>query len=225
MAAERVQAELNYIFTARRGNKWSIAATNNGLLGFWLPSITPEKIEQLNQLEDAIALCSDLGLDTSELCIPTKLATLVSTQTTAAEAELTKLKYSRAQIKAVVDTLKHLPHLQTTTTMSLRSQYFWFLSVKAIFPILMVRAIATGVSLELLRPLIERYLDPTDPVAHPQPLLTGNDLIRELNLKPSVLIGKLLTEIQIARVESKISTPQEALHFATFVLQTWSRNE
>ncbi len=215
IAAERVQAEFNYIFTANRGNKWLVAAVESQLLKFWLPSIDGDKIKQLDLVEEAIYFCKSLGLEMPEISILSKLATLVSTEATTAEAELTQLKYSRSQIKIVTKTVKYLPQLQTMTdTMSLREQYFWFLEVKEIFPVLMVRAIATGVKLELLKPLIERYLDPTDLVAHPQPLVTGNDLIKQLNLKPSAIIGRLLTEIQIAQIESKVSTSQEALEFA-----------
>lgn len=226
VAAERVHSELNYIFTATKGDRWLIAAIENGLLDFWLPNIKLDNIEQLNCLEPAIQLCSNLGLALSELSILSKLATLVSTEPSAAEIELTKLKYSRSQIRAVVKTVQNLPHLQTMTNpMSLREQYFWFLEVKDIFPVLMARAIATGVKLELLKPLIERYLDSTDLVAHPKPLVTGNDLIRELNLKPSSLIGTLLTEIQVAQIESKISTPQQALDFAVAILTRSSTTE
>ncbi|MGL5792793.1 MAG: CCA tRNA nucleotidyltransferase, partial [Waterburya sp.] len=38
IAAERVQAELNYLFTAPQGNQWLAAATEDGLLQVWLPS-------------------------------------------------------------------------------------------------------------------------------------------------------------------------------------------
>ncbi|MDJ0596228.1 MAG: CCA tRNA nucleotidyltransferase [Pleurocapsa sp. MO_226.B13] len=220
VAAERVQAEFNYIFTATQGNKWLAAAEADGLFKFWLPSSDRAKIEQLDRVEDGIKFCSNWGLDLSELDLLSKLATLVATDAIAAEAELTQLKYSRVQIKAVTKTVKYLPQLQAMTSqMSLRQQYFWFLDVKEIFPVLMVRAIATGVALELLKPLIERYLNPADPVAHPQPLVTGNDLIRQLKLKPSPLIGKLLTEIQLAQIESKISTRQQALDYAVSLLQ------
>ena len=220
IAAERVQAELNYLFTANNGNRWLGEATNDGLLQFWLPNINRAKIEQLDRVEDAIRFCSDLGLKLPELSILSKLATLVSTEAIAAEAELTQLKYSRAQIKAVTKTVKHLPQLQAMTSpMSLREQYFWFLDVKDVFPLLMVRAIATDVSLDLLKPLIKRYLDPSDRLVYPQPLVTGNDLIDRLNLKPSPIIGTLLTEIQIAQIESKIATPQQALDLATTLLK------
>ncbi|MBE9043530.1 CCA tRNA nucleotidyltransferase [Pleurocapsales cyanobacterium LEGE 10410] len=227
VAAERVQAELNYIFTAPQGNKWLISAIEEGLLQFWLPTIDRAKIEQLGTIERGIEFCLKSGVrfssvkDTSELTILAKLATLVALEPATAEAELTQLKYSRAQIKAVTKTVKSLPQLQQMTEqMNLREQYFWFLEVKDIFPILIARAIATGVSLAMIIPLVQRYLDPSDRVAYPQPLVTGNDLIRELNLKPSPLIGKLLTEIQIAHIESKISTPQQAIEFAGSVLRS-----
>ena len=219
IAAERVQAELNYIFTAPQGNKWLAAAIEDGLLRFWLPSIDRAKIEQLEAVENGIKFCLDSGLSLAELPILAKLATLVALEASVAETQLTQLKYSRAQIKAVTKTVKHLPQLQKMTRqMSLREQYFWFLETKDVFPILVVRAIATGVSSEIINPLIERYGDPSDQIAHPRSLITGKDLIRELNLKPSPVIGTLLTEIQIAQIESKISTPQQALDFAASLL-------
>ncbi len=216
IAAERVQAELTYIFNAPHGNKWLTAAVSDGLLKFWLPSINQQKIEELNSVSKGIEYCLRSGLNLPELNILAQLATLVADQPASAEAELTRLKYARNQIKAVVKTVKYLPQLQQMKNpLALREQYFWFLAVKDIFPILIARAIATGVALESIEPLIKRYLDPTDQVAHPQSLVTGNDLINQLNLKPSPVIGKLLTEIQIAQIESKISTPQQAIDFAS----------
>ena len=221
IAAERVQAELNYIFTAPQGHKWLVSAIADGLLEFWLPSINSSKIEQLKTLTEGMEYCFRLGLDLPELAIFAHLATLVAAEPAIAEQELSKLKYARAQIKGVVKTVRYLPQLQQMSNpMSLREQYFWFLAVKDIFPVLIVRAIATGVSLKIIEPLIERYIEPTDPVAHPQSLVTGNDLIKQLNLKPSPIIGKLLTEIQIAQIESKITTPQQAIEFANSLLQT-----
>ncbi len=223
IAAERVQAELNYMFTTFQGNKWLIAAVEDGLLQFWLPSIDRNKTEQLDKVENAIAFCSNLGLNLPELSILGKLATLVSTEELTAEVELNKLKYSRNQIKAVAKTVKHLPQLQTKKKdMTLREQYFWFLDVKDIFPVLIVRAIAIGVSFDLLKPLIERYLNPKDIIVYPQPLVTGNDLIRELDIKPSPIIGKLLTEIKVAQIESKIATFQEALNLSASLLESWN---
>ncbi len=221
IAAERIQAELNYIFTAPQGNKWLAAAIEDGLLEFWLPNTDRVKLKQLDSVAQGIKYCLEFGLKLPELPILAKLATLVSDDPNTAEAELTQLKYARAQIKAVTKTVKYLPQLQQMTNpLSLREQYFWFLEVKEIFPILISRAIATGVPLETIDPLIQRYVNPIDQVAHPKCLVTGNDLIRELNLQPSPVIGQLLTEIQIAQIESKISTPQQAIDFADSILRS-----
>ena len=150
-----------------------------------------------------------------DLVILAKLATLVSPQPDLAIQELEQLKYSRSYIRAVVATVKYLPQLQQMSEdISLRELYFFFLAVKDIFPILIVRAIATGVPETITTPLIERYLNPQDRVVYPQSLVTGNDLIQELKIKPSPAIGKLLTEIQIAYIEDKISSQTEAIEFA-----------
>ena len=234
IAAERVQAELKYIFTTPQRNKWLAAAIEDGLLKFWLPSAAA-KLEQLDAVAKGIDFCLKSGLELPELTkstqapcfqrgvlltVVTFLSALVANEPEAAEAELIRLKYSRAQIKAVTKTVKHLPQLQQISSpMSLSEQYFWFLEVKDIFPILIARAIATGVSVTILTPLIQRYLDSRDPIVYPQGLVTGNDLIRELNLKPSPIIGELLTKIQVAQIESKISSPPQAIEFAKSILE------
>ncbi|MEO1693175.1 MAG: CCA tRNA nucleotidyltransferase, partial [Cyanobacteria bacterium J06631_6] len=221
VAAERVQAELNYLLTAPQGNKWLTAAIADGLGKFYLPDSDRVNSEQLEAIESAIQLCTVNGVGdranfkSAELIILTKLSALVSVQPALAEVELSKLKYARSQIKAITKTVKYLPQLQQATEpMSLRSQYFWFLATIDVFPLLVVRAIALQVAPEIIDPLIERYLDPADLVAYPQCLVTGNDLMERLKLQPSRLIGELLTEIQIAQIESKINTFQQAIDFA-----------
>jgi len=221
VAAERVQAELNYLLVAPHGNKWLAAANEDGLLNFWLPKSVQVDIAALEAITTGLEGLLEIGGDQSELKILTKLSVLVTSEPDLAEAELTCLKYARHQVKAVTKTVKYLPQLQQMTqTMSLREQYFWFLEVKDIFLLLMARAIALETPKEIINPLIDRYLDPTDPVAYPQCLVTGNDLLRELNLKPSRLIGELLTEIQVAQIESKVTTYQQAIDFANAILRS-----
>jgi tRNA nucleotidyltransferase (CCA-adding enzyme) len=221
VAAERVQAELNYLITASQGDQWLATAIESGLFSFWLPNSQRVDLAQLDAITRGIEFCLESGLEIPQLAILAKLSAVVAEVADTAEAELTNLKYARTQIKAVVKTLKYLPGLQQMTQqMSLKEQYFWFLAVKDIFPILITRAIALVIPRRIIDPLIERYLDPTDPVAHPQCLVTGNDLMRELNIKPSRTIGELLTEIQVAQIESKIATPQQAINFANLRLQS-----
>nr|WP_269087118.1 hypothetical protein [Moorena bouillonii] len=113
--------------------------------------------------------------------------------------------------------MQHLPQLLSYTTakdIPLRDQYFFFLNVGAVFPVVALLAVARGMAVDTIAPLIEHYLNPNDQVAHPTPLVTGKDLIKSLKLSPSSKIGELLTEIQIARIEGNIDSIKGALEFA-----------
>ncbi|MBD2741995.1 CCA tRNA nucleotidyltransferase [Coleofasciculus sp. FACHB-1120] len=146
-----------------------------------------------------------------------KLATLLSPVAEAAEAELLNLKYSRAEIRAITTALKLLPQLQSSQ-MSLGAQYLFFREAGQVFPVILVLALADGVSVAELTPLINRYLTPDDPVAHPAPFVTGKDLIQTFNLPSGPQVGQFLTAIGIARAEGKISTPAEAIKLVSQLL-------
>lgn len=153
-----------------------------------------------------------------------KLASLLAPDLAQAESELLNLKYSRAEIQAALTIIKFLPQLQTvgvTAGMSCREQYFLFQAVGAVFPALMVRSLAADVPLSVLSALIERFLDPEDPVAHPVPLVSGQDLMTNLRLSPGPQIGQLLAEIQLARAEGLICTPADALQLAAKIAQLY----
>ncbi|MGK7894352.1 MAG: CCA tRNA nucleotidyltransferase [Xenococcus sp. (in: cyanobacteria)] len=220
IAAERIQNELNYLLASPLGNQWLQTAWEDGLIDTWFTELDREKFAQIATIETVQQYLtqkwSNFGATMPKYVMSAKLSSLVSANPETAELELENLKYSRSQIKAVVATVKHLPKLQNLqSAMSLRQQYFFFLEVKNFFPILALRALVTGVAKDIILPMIERYLNLNDPVAHPQPLVSGKDLIKRLHLKPSPLIGELLTEIQIAHIEGKIFTPEDALGFAT----------
>ncbi|UBF29445.1 CCA tRNA nucleotidyltransferase [Kovacikia minuta CCNUW1] len=161
-----------------------------------------------------------------------KLTNLLSADPPQAEAQLRRLKYSRNEIQAVSTILKFLPQicpagnsspkcpsLQPESVcealvLSLRQQYEFFQSVGATFPAVVVLAIAAGTPMEAMIPLVQRFLNPDDPVAHPIPLLSGQDLMAGLNLSPGPRIGQLLAAIQLARAEGKIVTAEEAMAWA-----------
>ena len=159
----------------------------------------------------------------------TKLVSLLSIDPDLAEAQLRRLKYSRTDIQAVGIILKALPELTAKSGinaevgaassrlepgLSLRWQYTFFQTVGATFPAVALLAIASGVAQEEVMPLIRRFLDPTDPVAHPQALLTGQDLMIALDLLPGPHIGQLLAAIQLARAEGKVETTEMAVALA-----------
>ena len=223
VAAERVQTEVKYLLAAPQGSRWLISAGEDSLLQPWFTKLDRDKFRQLKQIN---SIANSLGqkyhdslFNQADFLSLAKLATLVSQEPGQAESELLKLKYSRRQLRTVLGVVKHLPQLQSLTTqLTAREQYFFFLATKEFFPILVIGAIATGVEEKLLTPLIENYLNPHNQIAHPQTLVTGKDLIQMLHLKPSPLIGTLLTEIQIAQGEGKIKTVEDALQFASYLL-------
>jgi len=159
-----------------------------------------------------------------------KLTSLLPLETTEAESQLRRLKYSRTEIQIVSTILRCLPQLcaakdvDTVThwnlqpfaqlDLSLRSQYEFFQAAGATFPAVAVLTIALGTPPDAIAPLMDRFLTPDDPVAHPTPLLTGQDLMTALNLPAGPRIGQLLAAIQLAKAEATITTPAEALQLA-----------
>ncbi|WP_250122798.1 CCA tRNA nucleotidyltransferase [Chroococcidiopsis sp. CCMEE 29] len=229
VAAERVRVELGYLLSSSAGTLWLITAWEDGLLATWFKSATQEQLAQVAAVDRAAVVLAQswhtLGWELSQLVREplkttwlsiAKLTCLVNKQPEVAEAELTQLTYSRAEIRAVSTALKLLPQLKVLSTqMSLREQYFLFRTAGSVFPTLAVLAVANGISVEAITPLINRYLTPDDPVAHPTPLVTGNELMQALNLRSSPLVGELLMQIQLAYIEGKISTPAEAIELAS----------
>ncbi len=237
VAAERVQTELNYLLSSPQCSLWLAAAYKDGLLSFWLPHATESKLKRVAQVDRAFSL---LGSKWGEVktrlqtsvnnnalsgIALAKLATLVADEVAVAQEQLWRLKYSRGEVRAVSNTLQHLPSLISlpNSPLSVREQYFLFLGVGNAFLILVLLVIATWLEkkvisdnqcLTLLIPLITSYLNSNSQVAHPKPLVTGNDLMQSLSLSPSPQIGTLLTEIQIARLEGKINNFSEAIQFA-----------
>jgi tRNA nucleotidyltransferase (CCA-adding enzyme) len=216
VAAERVNTEFGYLLTSLIGSKWIVAAWRDGLLKPWFPEVNVEKLARLIKIDEAIVTLKnkypDLIQDYSWSLSISKLASLVVNLPEKAELELIELKYSRNEIRAVTTALKYLSQLQLQTNlMSLREQYFFFLNVKDVFPILAILAVATEANWQITSSLCDRYINHQDPVAHPQILVSGNDLMEALNLKPSPKIGELLTEIQIAHIEGKISNAEDAI--------------
>lgn len=245
IAAERVQAELSYLFSTSRGTPWLLTAWQDGLLSTWFPDITPAGRQQLAALDQAAEKLTELrpefGIELhrwirdksnslagdhplAKAILPdhrrnwlsvAKLTSLLSNDPDLARTNLLKLKYSRVEIQASLTLLKLLPKFQGKSCVGLsrRDQYFLFQEAGVVFPSLVVTAVATGTLSEDLLPLIDRFLTPDDPIAHPTPLLSGQMLMTTFQLPPGPRIGKLLTAIQLAQAEGEISTIDEALQW------------
>lgn len=225
VAAERVRVEINYLL-ASQNPIWITHAFEDGLIAPFFKFATLESFAKLAAVDKAFFQLTEnwqqLELKLQEYVKDTikttwlsiaKLACLVNPDPEAAEIELLKLTYSRAEIKGVTTALKLYPQLKSPN-MSLRNQYLLFHEAGFVFPATALLAVAHDILVEAIAPLIDRYLNPDDLVAHPTPLLSGKELIIALEIPASPLIGKLLTEIAVAQIEGKISTSAQAIAFA-----------
>jgi tRNA nucleotidyltransferase (CCA-adding enzyme) len=227
VAAERVLAELRYLLQTPNSSQWLVAMVEDELLSGWLK--IPVEVafkNQLTQFDRSIELIKHhyptLSIELDRPLRDTisisrrsigKLIKILSPELELATAQMLRLTFSSVEIQVVTTVITYLPKL-LSPEMSLSEQYFWFKSVGSDFPLLVGLALANGVELNKLEDLIDRYLDPDSQVAHPTPLVSGHDLIQALQLTSSPMIGKLLTEIQLARIMGDISTPDNAIKFA-----------
>ncbi len=227
VAAERVLAELRYLLQTPNSSQWLVAMVEDELLSGWLKIPVDVAFKnQLSEFDRSIELIKhDYPALRIELDRPLrdtisvsrgsigKLIKILSPDLELATIQMLRLTFSSIEIQVVTTVINYLPAL-LAPEMSLSEQYFWFKSVGSDFPLLVGLALTEGVKMEQLECLIDRYLDPDSQVAHPTPLVSGHDLIQALQLTPSPMIGKLLTEIQLARIMGKISTPADAIEFS-----------
>jgi tRNA nucleotidyltransferase (CCA-adding enzyme) len=227
VAAERVITELRYLLQTANSSQWLATMIADDLLTGWLEIPVSDDFEaRLRRFDRATELIKDhypaldreLDIylrDTISISRKSigKLTLLLSPDLAVATAQMLRLTLSSAEIQVVTTVINYLPIL-FQPEISLSEQYFWFQSVGSNFPLLIVLAITNGVELVKLIPLIDRYLDPNNQVAHPTPLVSGHDLIKALQIIPSPMIGKLLTEIQLARIRGEISEPNQAIELA-----------
>lgn len=235
VAAERVRVEIGYLLANSQGTFWLNAAWKDGVLTSFFKNATEESFIKLTAVDQAYTLISEnwqqLGEELANYVRETvktswlataKLACLVDSKPEIAEIELQELTYSRAEIRAVTTGLRLFSEIKAVK-MPLRKQYFLFREMGILFPAVLVLALANdivdkGMFEESMfvhyEPLIKRYLDKNDAVAHPIPLLNGKDMMMALNIPASPLIGELLMEVGVAQAEGKISTVEAAIEFA-----------
>ncbi len=239
VAAERVFTEIRYLLNSSRRNPCQLAAAvQKELLDSWLPGISThfllpglqngrDLLGKLNMVVGALqlidrqypSLINSLNTNLRPTINMTGasaalLALLLQPIANDSPQLLSNLTASTIEIKTITTALTYYSKLAQLTPSDLIAQYQFFRSVGAVFPVVVILSLATGQSLTQISYLIDRYLDPRDPIAHPVALLNGSELMQALNLQPSPLIGKLLQEIQLAQVCNTIRTKPEAVDYA-----------
>jgi putative nucleotidyltransferase with HDIG domain len=71
-----------------------------------------------------------------------------------------------------------------------------------------------NIYLEISKILLENYFEKPQETVSPPRLIDGNELMKELNIKPSRLLGELLEAIRENQAEGNIHTREEAINFA-----------
>ena len=238
VAAERIRVEIGYLLSDANGTHWLAQLFQDGLLSICFPQATLAGIEWLAGIDQAYpelqarypALAQALNTRLSQraqgaealrrtLLSTVKLVSLVDPSVVIAEQTLCQLKYSRSEIRLVTTILQALGAITTpvdldTLAQSPILQYHFFRQLGDCFPAFIVVAMGRGFRLGHLQPFIDLYQDPTSPIAHPQPLLTGTELMNAIALAPGPQVGELLHKIALAQAEGLIHTPEEAIEFA-----------
>jgi len=213
VAGERIKNELNYILSSAESSYWLEMAWQDNILSDWLPSATDEKVALFAEIDHFGKVISDqFNADIFYSITLAKLALLLSCSVEKAESELINLKTSRCDIRLITVALDKLKSLKNfSKPLTIKEQYFLFLESKDSFVILALLYLVSQQPDWEIMSLLKRYFDPKDPIAHPKPLIKGNDLLSELQLSPGPIIGKLLSEIQVAHLEGKIQSKEESI--------------
>jgi tRNA nucleotidyltransferase (CCA-adding enzyme) len=245
VAAERVRAEVVALLEAGiPGLAHLQAAVAAGLLQAWLPHLKPESpgFPQAQAVWEWAGRWQPLYPRTlAELAQPltssregrgrllavvlaallwdpagTEDSVLLTRTAEGVEAELERLRFSRAEMRAIQKLHHLLPQLQLLLTDSPTPAQQWRLYQQAgsLFGGLALLAVATGGDPQKLESWLKRYEDPQDPLAHLVPLLDGRDLLHSLGAKPGPWVGQLLQDLQEAQAWGQIQTRAEALSFA-----------
>ncbi|MGF1514901.1 MAG: CCA tRNA nucleotidyltransferase [Elainellaceae cyanobacterium] len=250
VAPERVYAEISYLLNApNAGTDQLIQSWRDGLLQPWLPDVSADSLAEVARIDGAARTLATAnpafgrsldgwirdqqqaaGVGRSWIKVA-KLSCLTPNPARA-ESQLWRLKCSRAEVQAVLLLLELRGPLREAAAdgalwagLTRRQQYELFKQVGAAFPAVALVAIALGVCCDRVIEMMQRFVDADDPVAHPNPLLTGHDLMAELDLKPSRQMGYLLESLSLAHAESKIFDAQTAIAFAQAWLQDADKNQ
>ena len=239
VSPERIHSELDALLSVRDSSDCLAAMLNAGLLQSCLPHFDSKSVEQVSAIDRAIAqFRSQMPNYAKRLQgwlkpVPTghyrswikaaKLSRLVSFDPAIAQQELNDSKYSRSETQVVLTLLAAQSDIATLhqEPLTRAQQFFLFKTTGDCFPAVSLLALAQGVPLSTLRPLIERFLDPNDEVAHAPKIVTGAALMKRLKLSSGPQLGQLLKAVEQAQAEGKVVDKESAIAFA----KTWQNSQ
>jgi tRNA nucleotidyltransferase (CCA-adding enzyme) len=245
VAAERIRVELSYLLSHAKGTLWLSDLWQDGLLCSSFADATAESLALIGQMDwaeaEVTARWSQLEVllhrplsdrpKSGEgvrrtLFTTAKLVGLVNPELQVAKSTLQAMKYSKAEINLVLTVLQGLSQLRqdlSQDSLSRRQQYLLFRMVRDAFPAVAVVAIAAGIPLADVVPLVDEYLNEKSAIAHPTPLVSGQVLMSTLSLTSGPLVGQLLAALELAHAEGEIATVAEAIQMAQNIVYSGHR--
>jgi tRNA nucleotidyltransferase (CCA-adding enzyme) len=245
VAAERIRVELSYLLSHAKGTLWLSDLWQDGLLHSSFPHATAEGLALIGQMDQAEAEVTARWPQLEVLLHRTlsdrpksgegvrrtlfttaKLVGLVNPNPQVAKQTLQAMKYSKAEINLALTVLQGLSQLRqdlSYSALSRRQQYLLFRMVRDAFPAVAVVAIAAGIPLADIAPLVDEYLNGESAIAHPTPLVSGQILMSTLSLASEPLVGQLLAALELAHAEGEITTAAEAIQMAQNIVYSGHR--
>lgn len=237
VSVERIHSELDALLSVSSNSQQLYTEVltplvNSQLLRFCLPHFTAQSIEKIAAIERALAQLQQqmpayaqrlqewvkpVPAGTHQSWIKAaKLSQLLGTDAAIARAELKHLKYSRSETQVLLRLIEAQPYIEAMRRESLgrSQQFFLFKSVGPSFLPFSLLALAQGVDLMALQPMITRFLDPTDTVAHSRALITGTVIMKQLGVRPGPEVGRLLKAVEQAQATGTIDSEEEAIAWA-----------
>ncbi len=214
VAPERVCMELGYLLDLPAAGL--LRALADGILVGWLPpsQLLPERFGAIDRaIAQLLALVPELRsyfgrvlAGHRTVAIVTRLAALLKSATL-----MLPLHFSKVEHRFCLGVLRHLPKfgefLQKEPTP--RQRHPFQQATQDTLPAIAALALASGADIAAVRPWIERWLNPSQPLP-----VTGDDLQAALGLRPGPQLGALLTELAIAQAEGQITDRESALAYS-----------
>jgi tRNA nucleotidyltransferase/poly(A) polymerase len=238
VAVERIVEELRHIAILNDSHKTIKDLLNNSILYYIFPEFEPEfekdfgdqNLELYRKAEDILNNPASFSLPAfcfrfpafKKICL--KLSTLFYAPDNAKQSAI-RLKMSKKEVEFIHDMalnrariLNSYKEMQgaadETKSIGLLNEFR-----DNIYP-LIILAIAQEPSIIVFcKEVINIYENVFKPRAALLPIITGNDLVREFNLKPSPAFKKILSEIKNMTLYGRINSKEEALKIAKELLK------
>jgi len=229
VSVERIRSELDALLSVAAGSNQLAHILEGNLLQFCLPYFTEQSIEQIaaidraiEQLQRTMPTYAD-RLHSWPKTVPAgtylswikvaKLSRLVCADSAIARDELKALKYSNREAQTVLTLLKAQGDIEAMRdeVFGRSQQFFLFKLAGENFPAVSLLALAQGVDLSVLQPMVLRFLDPQDEVAHSRALITGRALMKQFGIEPGPDVGKWLKAVERVQAKGEVRSQEEAI--------------